>query len=250
MRKISTLMLITLVAAACGSSSPAPTRTSPAATSAVPSPSAQAQAQMKKIDPRKDGLEVGFGEFAITLEARDIRPGAVTLVIHNGGRLVHGFEMKAEDQDGHGGHGGGGDEFKLEAPTFGPDGTIRIKANLAVGTYEIECYVANHETLGMRTTLVVRRDAPLVRPTASAPGDVSIEGFAFSPAITEVRAGTTVEWTNNDPTEHTVTARNGSFGSEPLASGEGFRVTFDQPGSFAYSCAIHPTMTGTIQVAS
>jgi plastocyanin len=207
------------------------------------SSSAQAEAKVKKVDPRKDGLDVGFGEFAITLEARAIRPGPVTFVVHNGGKLVHGFEMKAGGEDGHSRHGGGDDEFKIEAPTFGPDDTVRIKANLPVGTYEIECYVANHEALGMKTTLVVREDAPLVRPTTAAP-------IAFDPTTTKVQAGTTVEWTNSDPTEHTVTAQDGSFGSEPLASGKGFRVTFGQAGSFAYYCAIHPTMTGTIQVTS
>jgi plastocyanin len=233
--------------AACGSSA-TPSGTS-AAVSASPSSSpAQASARGKPVDPRKAGLDVGFGEFAITLEAKAIKPGPVTLVIHNGGKLVHGFEMKAEDEGGHSGHGRGGDEFKVEAPTFGPDDTIRIKANLPLGTYEIECYVADHEALGMRTTLVVRQDAPLVRPKAAAPGEVLIQGFAFDPTTTKVQAGTTVDWKNGDQTEHTVTATDGSFSSEPLAGGQGFRVRFDQAGSFAYYCAIHPTMTGTIQV--
>jgi plastocyanin len=251
MRKAVILTIFALAGAACGSPVTAPTRSSPWASSFNPSSDAQAGANVKRIDPRKDGLDVGFGEFAITLEAKAIRPGPVTLVIHNGGKLVHGFEMKAEGEGGsHSGHGGGGDEFKLEAPTFGPDDTIRIKANLPVGTYEIECYVANHEALGMKTTLVVRKDAPLVQSTAAAPGEVLIRGFSFDPTATTVQAGATVEWTNSDPTEHTVTAKDGSFGSEPLASGKGFRVTFDQAGSFAYYCAIHPTMTGTIQVTA
>jgi plastocyanin len=46
------------------------------------------------------------------------------------------------------------------------------------------------------------------------------------------------------------TAKDGSFSSEPLVGGKGFRVMFDHAGNFAYYCAIHPTMTGTIQVTA
>ena len=251
------LLALTLALSACGggssssTSGPAPSVGAPSGSpSAAASPSARASAtkSVKPIDPRKDGFEIGFGEFAITLEAKAIRPGRVTLVVHNGGTLVHGFEMKAEGE-GSGRHGGG-DRFKLEEPTFGPDDTIRIEANLPAGVYEIECYVANHESLGMRATLTVRADAPFVRPTPAEPDQVLIEGFAFDPGTITVSAGTSVTWTNRDPTEHTVTATDGSFTSEPLPSGQGYRVTFDQSGTFAYTCAIHPTMTGTVEVAA
>jgi uncharacterized cupredoxin-like copper-binding protein len=251
MRKVLIATALTVAAAACAGPGTAPSATpTPPATAAVAPSPAQPQ-RGTPIDPRKDGLDVGFGEFAITLEAKAIRPGPVTLVIHNGGRLIHGFEMKAEGEGGsHSGHGGGGDEFKLEAATFGPDDTIRIKANLPAGIYEIECYVANHDALGMRALLEVRANAPLIRPKVAAPGEVLIQGFAFAPGTTKVESGATVEWKNVDPTEHTVTAKDGSFTSEPLPNGRGFRVTFDQPGSYAYFCAIHPTMTGTIQVTA
>ena len=36
------------------------------------------QSTSRKVDPRRGGLELGFGEFAITLEAAEIRPGPVT----------------------------------------------------------------------------------------------------------------------------------------------------------------------------
>jgi plastocyanin len=249
MRNVLIATLLCVLAAACGSTATPSGTSTPASPGASATPSAQAQANVKKVDPRKDGLDVGFGEFAITLEAKAIKPGPVTLVIHNGGKLVHGFEMKAHGGGSNSGHGGGGDGFKIEAPTFGPNDTIRIKANLPVGTYEIECYVANHDALGMRTTLFVREDAPLISPQTAAPGEVLIQGFAFAPGATTVQTGTTVVWKNTDPTEHTVTAKDGSFSSDPLPSGGGYRVTFDQAGSFAYYCAIHPTtMNGTIQV--
>jgi plastocyanin len=240
-----------LVASACGRSdgarSSSASRPESSATPSSASPAPTAAPTARPVDPRTDGLDVGFGEFAITLEAKEIRPGAVTFVIHNGGKLVHGFEMKREDESGHGGKDGG-DRFKIEAPTFGPDDTIRIKANLPSGIYEIECYIANHESLGMRATLTVREDAPLVRPASAPKGTVGIRGFSFEPASVSVATGSKVTWRNDDPTEHTVTAADGSFSSTPLPSGKGFVVTFATAGTYQYFCQIHPTMKGTVKV--
>jgi uncharacterized cupredoxin-like copper-binding protein len=245
---VAAVTLASCVGSSAVSTSPSPGPSAEESASVASSP--QQRPKPKPVDPRKGGFEIGFGEFAITLEARAIRPGPVTFVIHNGGKLVHGFEMKAEDDGGsNSGPGGGGDDrFEIEAPTFGPDGTIRIKANLPVGLYEIECYVADHDDLGMRNLLRVRRDAPFIRPKRAAQGEILIKGFAFDPQTVDVKAGSKISWRNADPTDHTVTAKDGSFDSKPLPSGKGFVVTFSKTGLFDYFCAIHPTMTGTIQV--
>jgi len=204
----------------------------------------------RRVDPRRGGLEVGFGEFAITLEADEIRPGPVTFVVSNGGALVHGFEIEGESGDGdHSGHGNG--ELKLEGPEFGPNDVVRIHANLRPGVYELECFVADHDDLGMRATLIVRPGAPLIREQP-APGDadaVAVAGFAFSPDRIEVETGTEVAWTNDDPSPHTVTADDGSFDSGTLESGDGFSFRFDGPGTYRYACSIHPAMRGTVRVA-
>ena len=85
-------------------------------------------------------------------------------------------------------------------------------------------------------------------PPAATGNTVSIAGFSFkAPAIT-VTVGTTVTWTNNDSTNHTVTADDGSFTSDPLAGGATFGQTFATAGTFAYHCTIHPTMTGSVTV--
>jgi len=85
---------------------------------------------------------------------------------------------------------------------------------------------------------------------AAAAGEeaITIEGFAFGPADITVPAGTTVTWTNNDSAPHTVTADDGSFGSENLATGDTFSFTFGTPGTYTYHCNIHPSMTATITV--
>lgn len=82
---------------------------------------------------------------------------------------------------------------------------------------------------------------------------VTAENFAFSPSSTEVAAGATVTWTNNDSVQHTVTAgepgsETGEF-DEPLEAGGTAEVTFDSAGTFMYFCKIHPSMTAEVVVS-
>ena len=213
---------------------------------------ARTQPETRRVDPRKGGFEVGFGEFAVTLEAPAIRPGPVTFEIHNGGKLVHGFEMEAEeaDEDNSGPGSGGDDGFKVELNTFEPGDMVRTRLDLAAGTYKIECFVADHDDRGMEIFLDVRPGAPLVRQQSPGAGgdEVAIEGFAFDPLDLEVPAGTEVTWTNADPEAHTVTANDDSFDSGPIDPGKGFSVRVDATGTVTYFCAIHPTMKGSLQV--
>jgi len=221
------------------SASPAVADPSPTSTATVASRSPAAA-----IDPRSDGLDVAFGEFAITLEAAVIRPGPVTLIVRNAGHLTHGLEMKIE------GSGSGRDRKTIETRTFRSGETLRVEANLPPGVYEIECYVADHAAKGMRTSLEVRADAPLVTvaPGTAVPGTARIVQFAFVAASLDVPAGTRVTWLNDDPAPHTVTADGGAFDSRQLDPGASFSVVLDTPGTFAYHCEIHPTMVGTVLV--
>lgn len=78
---------------------------------------------------------------------------------------------------------------------------------------------------------------------------VNISNFAFSPSSLTVKAGSTVTWTNNDATTHTVTSDTGTtLDSGNLATGQTYGKTFTTPGTYAYHCAIHPFMTGTVTV--
>jgi len=78
---------------------------------------------------------------------------------------------------------------------------------------------------------------------------VSIAGFAFSVSSLAVKQGTTVKWTNNDATTHTVTADDGSFDSDNIAPGGTFSHTFSSQGTFAYHCKIHSSMTAKVVVS-
>ena len=85
--------------------------------------------------------------------------------------------------------------------------------------------------------------------TASAGGHtVVIQNFQYTPGRVVVTAGTPIMVSNADGTVHTLTADNGSFDTGDLAGGGHGSVTIAAPGRYAYHCAIHNSMTGTIEV--
>lgn len=90
---------------------------------------------------------------------------------------------------------------------------------------------------------------PAVTPTAGAvsPLAVVIENFAFDPADITIPNGTIVVWRNADSSGHTATHPT-EFNSGRIPAGDEFRHTFTTPGVFAYECAFHPEMTGTVTV--
>jgi plastocyanin len=101
--------------------------------------------------------------------------------------------------------------------------------------------------------------APLPPPTAAqddagaaaANGRVvkaGMRNLAFVPGRIEIEAGTTVEWTNNDPLQHSVTADDGSFTSPLINPGATWRHTFATPGTYPFHCTPHPFMKGTVVV--
>jgi plastocyanin len=92
--------------------------------------------------------------------------------------------------------------------------------------------------------------APQPSTGASAPPAQAIDIVerAFVPPSLSVPIGTTVVWTDVSESPHTVTAGDGSFGSDILLPGTSFAHTFDTAGNFAYVCTIHDEMQGVIVV--
>jgi plastocyanin len=78
--------------------------------------------------------------------------------------------------------------------------------------------------------------------------EVKIDNFVFNPQQITVKAGDTVTWVNHDDIPHTATSKTGSFRSKALDTDDKFSFTFTTPGTFAYFCALHPHMTGSIVV--
>ena len=94
-----------------------------------------------------------------------------------------------------------------------------------------------------------------VQPVA-CPGsgtiDIAIQNNFFSPAGVTVAPNSIVRWTNNGASNHTVTSTtvpaNGSFDSSTMGTGTSVCFQFASAGTYAYHCAIHPSMTGSVTV--
>jgi plastocyanin len=92
--------------------------------------------------------------------------------------------------------------------------------------------------------------SPASTPAAVHTNSVTIKNMAFNPATITVKAGTTVTWINRDHEAHTVSfpSTNPRVTSKPLQTNEGFRYTFQTPGTYAYVCLTHPSMQGRVIV--
>ena len=75
-----------------------------------------------------------------------------------------------------------------------------------------------------------------------------IRGMNYGPKRIEISAGTTIQWTNNDPLVHTVTADDGSWDSGAIEPGKTWAHTFTQPGEYAVHCTPHPFMKAVVVV--
>jgi len=97
--------------------------------------------------------------------------------------------------------------------------------------------------------LVAAETGGAAEPTAgaSAAKSVSIVNFAFKPGRLTVKRGARVAFTNTSNTTHTAT-KGDSFDTKRIAPGATKTVQFNQRGTFAYHCKIHPFMKGKVVV--
>lgn len=87
--------------------------------------------------------------------------------------------------------------------------------------------------------------ARAARPGTSLP--IEISDFTFTSVV--VPAGSVVEVRNNDAADHTVTADGGAFDTGLIpAGGATTFVAPTEPGVYPFTCALHPSMTGSLIV--
>ncbi len=89
------------------------------------------------------------------------------------------------------------------------------------------------------------------QPASAAPQDsaqIVIKEFMFAPNSLTIKAGSTVTWTNKDDEPHSVVSDTGLFRSGAKDTDETFSFRFDKPGTYHFTCSIHPKMVGTIIV--
>jgi quinohemoprotein ethanol dehydrogenase len=86
--------------------------------------------------------------------------------------------------------------------------------------------------------------------TLTPPNNLTVADFGYTPNRIQIKAGDTITFVNKGPTQHTATSTDGSgWDTGLLDSGESAAFTFDQPGTYYYTCTPHPFMVGQILVA-
>ena len=101
--------------------------------------------------------------------------------------------------------------------------------------------------LGMVTLGTMEMSIPSVAQT-SDPTQIVAKDFMFNPTPLTVKVGSTVTWTNKDDEPHTVVSDTGEFKSGGIDTNESFSHTFGKPGTYHFTCSIHPRMVGTVVV--
>jgi plastocyanin len=109
-----------------------------------------------------------------------------------------------------------------------------------------------NDTGMMNATLAFAQEAVSIAPGSSNPSATEF----YVPTEISVPAGSTVTWTNDDSTIHTVVeggpqggaAGEPAFDSSIIAPAGTWEHTFDTAGEIDYYCNLHPFMTGKVTV--
>src|SRR5262245_15122563 len=101
-------------------------------------------------------------------------------------------------------------------------------------------------SLLLAVTLAAQVTATAAPAPAGAAIQIQIKDFMFAPGAITIRVGDTVTWVNQDDDVHTVVSEDGSFRSGGLDTGQTYSFTFTRPGTYRFSCSLHPMMVGTV----
>jgi plastocyanin len=129
------------------------------------------------------------------------------------------------------------------APSPGPMKVADDRLRKMLGLSRISFHDVHHP--------IAITDVPLEREAAvsDAAHEIGIDNFRFMPTASNVTAGTTITWTNNDDAPHNIVSTSGTFKSPVLDTGSQYAHRFDQPGAYKYFCSLHPRMTGEVVVS-
>lgn len=96
------------------------------------------------------------------------------------------------------------------------------------------------------------KEQPVATASFQQAAEVSIGDNFYTPQALTVVQGTTLVWTNNGGSNHTVTSDTGVFdsGIDPanfIHSGQQYSFTFTTPGTYPYFCYLHGAAGGVGQ---
>lgn len=108
-------------------------------------------------------------------------------------------------------------------------------------TFMLQVALSQNETLSVA-----------IVPGSSSP----FNGQFYIPNVIDVSPNSSVSWTNQDTSSHTVTSGDfttgpsGQFDSGLLNTGATFTHQFTAPGVYTYYCTIFPFMSGVVNVTA
>ena len=133
-----------------------------------------------------------------------------------------------------------------EYQVFSADKKPNEKANI---TGCFQCHKPHEKQDFVMSLAKLSGTAPGAKPVPKTGAVVAIGDFLFGPEKIEAKVGETITWANTDDSPHQVTlaGANGRR-SAIILKGQTETLTFNEPGSYAYICGLHPNMKGTIEV--
>lgn len=78
---------------------------------------------------------------------------------------------------------------------------------------------------------------------------ITMANMSFGRIPSDMKVGDTIVWVNRDTVPHTATARDKSFDIRVL-QGRTVRMTVRKAGTILIYCIYHPTMRGSLKVAT
>jgi plastocyanin len=103
---------------------------------------------------------------------------------------------------------------------------------------------------GPNLAAAAAEDSGSAPPVPQASPSVMIVEHRYEPASLTVIAGDTVTWTNQDQAQHVIAGTSGpeALQAPSLSQGQSWSHTFGTPGSYSYTCDVHPDMVASLTV--
>lgn len=128
--------------------------------------------------------------------------------------------------------------------------TIRVEATvlaalvIAVSALVVAMRASGSESVSVAQEAVGGQPVTVLEAAPEGAKRIDIVNFVYDPDPVRVKVGEAVVWENFDDAPHTVTAEDASWGSGRLNNGEAVVLSFSEPGTYTYICALHPPLLG------